>query len=74
MWAVSWYSVVVLVVHDSNVIRAYAHAAIGRVQMLSPGVGWGMASMRTATVVLDVLRDETRRQQSQVKLDGRLWL
>jgi hypothetical protein len=33
-----------------------------------------MASMRTATVVLDVLRDETRRQQSQVKRDGRLWL
>jgi hypothetical protein len=29
------------IVHDSNVIRAYAHAAIGRVQMLSPGVGWG---------------------------------
>jgi hypothetical protein len=24
--------------------------------------------------VLDVLRDETRRQQSQVKRDGRLWL
>jgi hypothetical protein len=28
-------------VHDSTVIRAYAHAKIGRVQMLSPGVGWG---------------------------------
>jgi hypothetical protein len=28
--------------------------------------------MRTARVVLDVLRDETRRQQSQVKRDGRL--
>ena len=64
-------------VHDSNVIRAYAHAEIGRVQMLSPGVGWGWKDGVNAhgnSCVLDVLRDETRRQQSQVKRDGRLWL
>ena len=66
-------------VRDSNVIRANTCICTcknrqGTKCLAQESDGGDGVNAHGNSCVLDVLRDETRRQQSQVKRDGRLWL